>query len=364
MATDLNKGQEDEKDRHFIAKITGASMGTSAWRKGETYGISHVYGGVEAPTPFEYQDKLDDPRWIAFSKRVRQLRKSCEQCGSHEHLEVHHKRYLPGLEPWEHPIYEVLLVCANCHRTLHQDGANTPPSAKPSLAFDNPVPTGTGRRDLTNKANDARFEVGTVHRNRRGMYVVVSATETSASIRSEDGAMFTCEIANLRRIEDNLAREYPSLLTSWMQPGEARDYLASRGVSVDIADPFELCRKAVSHRDIERFQEACRVLRESCIPFDPSDKDLVFRAAREHEETLRIGELHKHFLMRRQLSNDGRRLVNVADEKRKPHRSAVCFDCTTSLDNFLHRECSACGWIVCPNCGACGCGFESGGSRR
>jgi hypothetical protein len=40
------------------------------------------------------------------------------------------------------------------------------------------------------------------------------------------------------------------------------------------------------------------------------------------------------------------------------HRVTHCYNCTNSgLDNKKHYECNSCGWIMCPSCGACGCGY-------
>lgn len=40
----------------------------------------------------------------------------------------------------------------------------------------------------------------------------------------------------------------------------------------------------------------------------------------------------------------------------KAHRAANCYSCRAKVDNDWHLECIACGWIVCGDCGACGCG--------
>ncbi len=40
------------------------------------------------------------------------------------------------------------------------------------------------------------------------------------------------------------------------------------------------------------------------------------------------------------------------------HRASVCYSCSSKVDNEQHLGCTICGWIICPNCGACGCGYE------
>jgi hypothetical protein len=38
-------------------------------------------------------------------------------------------------------------------------------------------------------------------------------------------------------------------------------------------------------------------------------------------------------------------------------RITHCWRCKTHLNSSRHEECPACGWIICPECGACGCGY-------
>lgn len=40
-------------------------------------------------------------------------------------------------------------------------------------------------------------------------------------------------------------------------------------------------------------------------------------------------------------------------------RNANCMQCHRAIGSDLNLECNACRWIVCPNCGACGCGSVS-----
>jgi hypothetical protein len=38
-------------------------------------------------------------------------------------------------------------------------------------------------------------------------------------------------------------------------------------------------------------------------------------------------------------------------------RVTHCYACKTGLDSRQHTNCASCGWIICPACGACGCGY-------
>jgi len=41
------------------------------------------------------------------------------------------------------------------------------------------------------------------------------------------------------------------------------------------------------------------------------------------------------------------------------HRVTHCYRCFKSgLDNETDYECGLCSWIICPSCGACGCGYR------
>lgn len=67
-----------------------------------------------------YSDKLKDVRWKI--KRIYVLYRDkfkCYFCHTTHHLEVHHKKYGKGLEPWEYSINELITVCRSCHKKIH-----------------------------------------------------------------------------------------------------------------------------------------------------------------------------------------------------------------------------------------------------
>jgi len=39
-------------------------------------------------------------------------------------------------------------------------------------------------------------------------------------------------------------------------------------------------------------------------------------------------------------------------------RHTHCYQCREGLNNLSNVECARCGWIKCPHCGACGCGYH------
>ena len=114
------EGNNARRDTEYVRGRTHSSMRHSSWRNMQVYGLDKVFGGEGAPPYDAYLDKLKDPRWYAFTDLVKRNREHCEGCGSNRHLQVHHIRYLPGLEPWEHPLSEVRLLCVECHQATHR----------------------------------------------------------------------------------------------------------------------------------------------------------------------------------------------------------------------------------------------------
>lgn len=67
-----------------------------------------------------YQEQLKDRRWLAFREKVLKMKgNKCEQCGSIDGLQVHHKRYIYGKYAWEYKTKDVMVLCAECHKRKH-----------------------------------------------------------------------------------------------------------------------------------------------------------------------------------------------------------------------------------------------------
>ena len=70
-----------------------------------------------------YWEKLKDPRWQ--KKRLLMLERSewtCEVCGDSENtLNVYHKQYLKGREPWEYEEGQLIVLCEDCHSFQHEE---------------------------------------------------------------------------------------------------------------------------------------------------------------------------------------------------------------------------------------------------
>jgi hypothetical protein len=88
---------------------------------------------------------------------------------------------------------------------------------------------------------------------------------------------------------------------------------------------------------------------------------LTARLDREQEEAAKARvalltpqERHKEFLSALGLDYTGVRKAM----KGWKHRTTHCYACKAELDNSWDTECNSCDWIICPTCGACGCGYE------
>lgn len=68
-----------------------------------------------------YYEKLKDPRWQKKRLEVMQHNEfSCEVCGDNTTtLNVHHKEYFQGHEPWEYEIKQLACICEQCHEYAH-----------------------------------------------------------------------------------------------------------------------------------------------------------------------------------------------------------------------------------------------------
>lgn len=67
-----------------------------------------------------YSDKLKDPRWQ--KKRLKIMERDnwkCYNCDDEEStLNIHHKKYIKGRDPWEYPDKLLVTVCEKCHKEI------------------------------------------------------------------------------------------------------------------------------------------------------------------------------------------------------------------------------------------------------
>lgn len=69
----------------------------------------------------DFWAKYKDPRWQKRRLEVMEFRGwRCQECGSDtKTLNVHHKLYRKGADPWEYSNEELACLCESCHGELH-----------------------------------------------------------------------------------------------------------------------------------------------------------------------------------------------------------------------------------------------------
>lgn len=69
----------------------------------------------------EYRRLLQDPKWKIKASFIRKRDKhTCCRCGKKSHrLQVHHKKYIDGLMPWEYENELLESLCSHCHKKEH-----------------------------------------------------------------------------------------------------------------------------------------------------------------------------------------------------------------------------------------------------
>lgn len=70
-----------------------------------------------------YKEKLKDPRWIRRRREIMERdNHRCMICGEDSLLlNVHHLRYRKGAEPWEYDDCELVTLCEDCHKMVHDN---------------------------------------------------------------------------------------------------------------------------------------------------------------------------------------------------------------------------------------------------
>jgi 5-methylcytosine-specific restriction endonuclease McrA len=70
-----------------------------------------------------YAEKLKDPRWQ--KKRLEVMERDqwkCKKCNcSKSTLQVHHKTYEYGIDPWDYQDINFITLCENCHKTVEYE---------------------------------------------------------------------------------------------------------------------------------------------------------------------------------------------------------------------------------------------------
>lgn len=69
----------------------------------------------------DYKGQLKDPRWAQRRREIMERDNfTCQLCGkSNVKLNVHHIRYIKGMNYWEYPGNLLITVCEVCHSKIH-----------------------------------------------------------------------------------------------------------------------------------------------------------------------------------------------------------------------------------------------------
>lgn len=80
-------------------------------------------------------------------------------------------------------------------------------------------------------------------------------------------------------------------------------------------------------------------------------------AKRDKNYEIRISTLkEKH---RKHVEGAGKIYTGAAERTNvKVVRTTVCYSCHRTISNDINLICNTCGWIICPMCGMCGCGYD------
>ena len=70
----------------------------------------------------EYYQELEHPLWKEKRKVILERdRYQCRICGSKHNLVVHHIKYSEGKKAWQYPNLDLITLCEDCHKKVHQD---------------------------------------------------------------------------------------------------------------------------------------------------------------------------------------------------------------------------------------------------
>ncbi len=115
LHTMLNYGGDTDEFEDYVESFGYYFEQGHTWNLGffpiPDYDFRQFYGS--------YGEKLQDQRWQAKSKLVKELAMwKCQDCGGLPPLETHHCYYTnmrEGNEPWEYPLSALRCLCRSCH---------------------------------------------------------------------------------------------------------------------------------------------------------------------------------------------------------------------------------------------------------
>ena len=67
-----------------------------------------------------YKEKLKDIKWKRKRDEIFKRDNYTCRCGSRMNVQVHHKKYVWGKEPWDYPNEDLITLCKMCHKKEHK----------------------------------------------------------------------------------------------------------------------------------------------------------------------------------------------------------------------------------------------------
>ena len=100
-----DKNEKQEREREIIESLKR---------------VKKIKVAPQANPYLPYRGQLSDERWKAFRLFVLKVRgEKCEVCGTTKNLQVHHLQYRSSAMAWEYNCNEVMVLCKDCHKKIH-----------------------------------------------------------------------------------------------------------------------------------------------------------------------------------------------------------------------------------------------------
>ncbi len=112
--------------KRFVASLYGIDYLTlipyTAQQFKESHQLKniHVHKFVKIPKSLSYRSQLETKQWKDFRKLIFSQRgKRCEMCGATTNIQIHHLQYITGRKAWEYTPNDVMVLCRDCHKKIH-----------------------------------------------------------------------------------------------------------------------------------------------------------------------------------------------------------------------------------------------------
>jgi len=92
--------------------------------------------------------------------------------------------------------------------------------------------------------------------------------------------------------------------------------------------------------------------------FQPEIARNKISSAISEEDALEAVQAYLTFLHRAHNAFNTEKRPLLTLSRSATERETHCYSCKKYLASAIHFSCGSCQWIVCPNCGACGCGYS------